>query len=60
MGSGEQRYTGMDRSKLGNIIEMLEKINKIKKHISRVNEKGQDGFLQLNDFRFFVKTNKGG
>ena len=33
--SGEQRHTGMDRSKLSHIIEMLEKVNKVKRLLAR-------------------------
>lgn len=41
-----------DRQKLSSIIEMLEKIAKIKKMMT------YDDSLQLKDFKFFIRTNK--
>ena len=38
-----ERHTSMDRSKLSYIIDMLEKINKVKRLIKR----GDKGLLQL-------------
>ena len=41
-----------DRQKLSSIIEMLEKIAKIKRMMT------YDDSLQLKDFKFFIRTNK--
>ena len=45
----------MDPHKLSHIIEMLEKIAKIKRLISR----DGDHALAQRDLKFFIRTNKG-